>query len=182
MIGDKITVNGVELLVLDEINGNPFVIALNTGIECRFDDKNNNYAKSELRNKTEKWLKDKGIKTINRSVDLMTMDGYTGYGTLDVLVAPLTFDEYRKYASVMRSHIGHSFWLVTGWGTPEIDNWASYRVCLVGTSGAANSFSYNYSYGLAPAFILDKNTAPKCLDDYSIEELVQALHKKSHGV
>lgn len=28
MIGETITVNGVKCLVLDEINGNPFVIAL----------------------------------------------------------------------------------------------------------------------------------------------------------
>lgn len=32
MIGETITVNGVKCLVLDEINGNPFVIALEVEI------------------------------------------------------------------------------------------------------------------------------------------------------
>ena len=41
MIGKTITVNGVKCLVLDEIDGNPFVIALEVGIDFVFGNSNN---------------------------------------------------------------------------------------------------------------------------------------------
>ena len=95
MIGETITVNGVKCLVLDEIDGNPFVIALEVGIDFVFGN-SNNYKESTLRKGAEAWLKKTGIKAIPRDVDLTAMDGYKGYGSLNTAVAPLTFDEYRK--------------------------------------------------------------------------------------
>lgn len=155
MIGETITVNGVKCLVLDEIDGNPFVIALETDLESPFGN-SNNYKKSDLRKGAEAWLKKTGIKAIPRDVDLTAMDGYKGYGSLNTAVAPLTFDEYRKYNHILTPHIKDSFWLVTPWGSPEKDNWASGRVCFVGTDGSAYYFGYSHGGGLAPAFILDK--------------------------
>lgn len=157
MIGETITVNGVKCLVLDEINGNPFVIALEVEIYSVFGD-SNNYKESGSRKTIESWFKNTGIKAIARDVDLTAMDGYKGYGTLNTTVAPLTFDEYRKYNHILTPHIKNSFWLVTPWGSPKKDNWASAYVCFVGTDGSANYNIYNYSYGLAPAFILDKTS------------------------
>ena len=130
MIGETITVNGVKCLVLDEIDGNPFVIALEVGIDFVFGN-SNNYKESTLRKGAEAWLKKTGIKAIPRDVDLTAMDGYKGYGSLNTAVAPLTFDEYRKYNHILTPHIKDSFWLVTPWGSPEKDNWASNSVCGV---------------------------------------------------
>lgn len=124
MIGETITVNGVKCLVLDEIDGNPFVIALEVGIDFVFGN-SNNYKESTLRKGAEAWLKKTGIKAIPRDVDLTAMDGYKGYGSLNTAVAPLTFDEYRKYNHILTPHIKNWFWLVTPWGSPEKDNWAS---------------------------------------------------------
>ena len=138
MIGDIITVKGVKCVVLDEINGNPFVIALDLDIESPFGN-SNNYKKSELRKRVESWFKDTGIKTIARDVDLTAMDGYKGYGALNTVVAPLTFDEYRKYNHILTPHIKNWFWLVTPWGSPEKDNWASTYVCRVNLDGSATS-------------------------------------------
>lgn len=118
MIGETITVNGVKCLVLDEINGNPFVIALEVEIYSVFGD-SNNYKESGSRKTIESWFKNTGIKAIARDVDLTAMDGYKGYGTLNTTVAPLTFDEYRKYNHILTPHIKNSFWLVTPWGSPE---------------------------------------------------------------
>ena len=115
MIGDIITVKGVKCVVLDEINGNPFVIALDLDIKSPFGN-SNNYKKSELRKCVESWFKDSGIKAIVRDVDLTAMDGYKGYGELNTVVAPLTFDEYRKYNHILAPHIKNWFWLVTPWG------------------------------------------------------------------
>ena len=175
MIGETITVNGVKCLVLDEIDGNPFVIALEVGIDFVFGN-SNNYKESTLRKGAEAWLKKTGIKAIPRDVDLTAMDGYKGYGSLNTAVAPLTFDEYRKYNHILTPHIKNWFWLVTPWGSPEKDNWASVTVCFVNTDGSADSYGYNYSYGLAPAFILDKNE--KSLSDFTNEELIAELNKR----
>jgi hypothetical protein len=175
MIGKTITVNGVKCLVLDEIDGNPFVIALEVGIDFVFGN-SNNYKESTLRKGAEAWLKKTGIKAIPRDVDLTAMDGYKGYGSLNTAVAPLTFDEYRKYNHILTPHIKNWFWLVTPWGSPEKDNWASNRVCSVNGDGSAYYTYYNYGRGLAPAFILDKNE--KSLSDFTNEELIAELNKR----
>ena len=179
MIGETITVNGVKCLVLDEINGNPFVIALEVEIYSVFGD-SNNYKESGSRKTIESWFKNTGIKAIARDVDLTAMDGYKGYGTLNTTVAPLTFDEYRKYNHILTPHIKNSFWLVTPWGSPKKDNWASTAVCLVGSDGSANGGNYyGNSSGLAPAFILDKNQYfNKSLSDFTNEELIAELNKR----
>ena len=175
MIGKTITVNGVKCLVLDEIDGYPFVIALEVGIDFVFGN-SKNYKESTLRKGAEAWRKKTDIKAIPRNVDLTAMDGYKGYGSLITTVAPLTFDEYRKYNHILTPHIKDSFWLVTPWGSPEKDNWASNRVCYVYSDGSANYLTYRYSTGLAPAFILDKNG--KSLSDFTNEELIAELNKR----
>jgi len=175
MIGETITVNGVKCLVLDEIDGNPFVIALEVGIDFVFGN-SNNYKESTLRKGAEAWLKKTGIKAIPRDIDLTAMDGYKGYDSLNTAVAPLTFDEYRKYNHILTPHIKDSFWLVTPWGSPEKDNWASTSVCAVDGDGSAYNSYYSYSNGLAPTFILDKNG--KSLSDFTNEELIAELNKR----
>ena len=107
------------------------------------------------------------------------MDGYKGYGALNTVVAPLTFDEYRKYNHILTPHIKNWFWLVTPWGSPEKDNWASTSVCSVVSGGSAGNDDYSYSNGLAPAFILDRNQCfNKSLGDYTNEELITELNKR----
>lgn len=178
MIGDIITIKGVKCVVLDEINGNPFVIALDLDTESPFGN-SNNYKKSELRKRVESWFKDTSINAIARDVDLTAMDGYKGYGALNTVVAPLTFDEYRKYNHILTPHIKNWFCLVTPWGSPEKDNWASDYVCIVHADGSATYNGYNYYYGLAPAFILDRNQRfNKSLGDYTNEELIAELNKR----
>lgn len=175
MIGETITVNGVKCLILDEIDGNPFVIALEVGIDFVFGN-SNNYKESTLRKGAEAWLKKTGIKTIPRIVDLTAMDGHKGYGALSTTVAPLTFDEYRKYNHILTPHIKNLFWLVTPWGSPDKDNWASDYVCGVGYGGSAGYYYHYTGIGLAPAFILDKNE--KSLSDFTNEELIAELNKR----
>ena len=171
MIGDIIKVNGIDLLVLDKINDNPFVIALNLENESIFGD-SNNYKTSELRKQIEAWFNETNIKAISRNIDLTAMDGYKGYGILNTIVAPLTFDEYRKYNHILTPHIKNWFWLITPWGSPEKDDWSSINVCYVYTNGSVYSGTHNCRARLAPAFILDKNQAfNKSLSDFTNEEL-----------
>ena len=178
MIGDIITVKGIKCVVLDEINGNPFVIALDLDIESPFGN-SNNYKFSKLRECVETWFSKSSIKAIARDVDLTAMDGYKGYGALNAIVAPLTFDEYRKYNHILTPHIKNWFWLVTPWGSPDKDNWASISVCIVNYDGATYRGYYNYTYGLAPAFILDRDQIyNKSLSDFTNEELLAELNKR----
>lgn len=157
-IGETITVNDTKLLVLDFINENPFVICLDTGIKTKFSPETNNYKTSILRTKAETWLKKRGFKTIPRVIDLITMNGYTGYGEMEVDVAPLTFDEYRKYTQILTPHIQEWFWTATGWYVDLLDTNMSNFVCVVLYSGTADYGSYWGSFELAPAFILDKDS------------------------
>lgn len=178
MIGDIITVKGVKCVVLDEINSNPFVIALDLAIESSFGN-SNNYKTSTLRKRVESWFSSTGIKAIPRDISLTAMDGYKGYGFLNTAVAPLTFNEYRKYNHILTPHIKNWFWLVTPWGSPEKDNWASISVCHVRIGGSASYSSYDYTYGLAPAFILDRDQIyNKPLSDFTNEELLAELNKR----
>ena len=178
MIGDIITVKGIKCVVLDEINGNPFVIALDLTIESPFGN-SNNYKTSTLRKRVESWFGSTGIKAIPRDINLTAMDGYKGYGIINTLVAPLTFDEYRKYNHILTPHIKNWFWLVTPWGSPDKDNWASVYVCFVDGDGAADYYYYYRNRGIAPAFILDRNQIyNKSISDFTNEELLAELNKR----
>lgn len=183
MIGDILTINSTNLLVLDEIDGNPFVICLDTGISTKFDDDSNNYKGSILNQKVNNWIANKGFKTIPRTIDLTAMDGYKGYGSLTADAAPLTFDEYRKYADVLIPHVENWFWTATAWGSPDRDTWASNRVCYVYSDGSPDASYYSATYGrLAPAFILDKNSIKEkqvTLADFTTAELLAEIAKRA---
>lgn len=185
MVGDIMKLNGQELLVLDYFNDNPFVICLNTGIETVFNEKKDtNYYNSTLRTKMKEWARDTGLGNyvIPRNIDLTAMDGSKKYGCLkNETVAPLTFDEYRKYNHIMKPHIKNWFWLCTPWGDPDEDNWASSGVCGVGSDGSAGNYNYyNAIRGLAPAFILSKKflVEDTKFSTYTTEELLQEIARR----
>lgn len=181
MVGNVIKICGVDLLVLDERDGNPLVLAFDLGMKTKFSNNSNDYRTSILRKKIEDWFSDSGIKSIKREIDLITMDGYTGYGKLMVDVAPLTFDEYRKYASIIKKHIKDCFWLTTGWSDPNENNCYSNAVCYVNNDGTASYTGYYYSIGLVFAFILDKNEFKyKDLSGFTTDELLAEISKRVH--
>lgn len=157
-IGKIVKVKGVDVLVLDMVNNNPFVIALDTDIESVFSKNSNNYRGSSLERAIRQWLKESGIPTIARRLDLTTMDGSKCYGAMMTNAAPLTFDEWRKYAEIIIPHIKSWLWLATGWSDPKWKNQSGNRACVVYSDGGT-SYSYygNTGGGAAPAFIIDVN-------------------------
>lgn len=182
MVGEIIKVKGIDLLVLDERDGNPFVIALNTGIETEFDNESNNYDGSIIEAATDDWLENSGIPTIERELNLMTLDGCRDYGTKMVKAAPLTLREYQDYSDIIVPHIENWFWLVTGWTTRSRYYNNANNVCRVNNGGSAGGSSYYGSIGLAPAFILDKAklglVSGDALKDISTEVLVAELNRR----
>ena len=134
-IGDTITRNGIRLLVLDMIDGSPFVIALDTGLESRFGG-NTNYLDSKLYEAIESWFDASGLSPIPRMLDLTSMDGGDSYGSTNIGVAPLTFDEYRKYGNILIPHIKKNFWLCTPWRDLKYDAYVGAYMAGVGDRAA----------------------------------------------
>ncbi len=182
MIGEIIKVKGIDLLVLDEIDDNPFVIAIDLGIKTEFGEDSNNYDGSIIEDTTNEWLKHSGIPTIERKLNLMTLDGSKNYGKKMVKAAPLTIDEYRKYSDIIAPHIKKSFWLATGWSTRSCHYYTAGYVGFVNTDGLANVNLYNDKNNLAPAFILNKNKLKSIngenLKEISTRDLIAELNRR----
>lgn len=184
-IGETIQINGINLLVLDVINGNPFVIALDLNIKTAFDSTSNNYKGSILEKRMNDWGKETGLPFIPRSLDLTTMDGSKRYGEMEVTVAPLTFDEFRKYAWNIIPNIRQSFWLATAWADPKWNNLGSHGVCFIYTDGGiGGNTCFSTSGYIVPAFILDKSLLndfkkKPTLSDFSTDELLAEISKRA---
>lgn len=155
MVGDIINVKGTNLLVLDERDRNPFVIALDLNIETEFSKNCNNYDGSIVEYETKAWIQQFNIPIIERELDLITLDGYKDYGKKIVGAAPLTLREYQDYSDIIIPHIKNWFWLATGGSRPSRTGKSSAVLCI-DKSGRVVIDSYNYIASLVPAFILDK--------------------------
>ena len=163
--GDTVQLAGIDFVVLEDrgpFSGEGeshdlFILALEGQGTSRFGD-TNNYAESDLRKATEKWLTEKlydhgcnpdYIKS--RKLDLTTLDGYKGYGELDVKAAPLTLDEARRCAELMPNPDTAS-WLATGWEGPGYGAAFALRVSTVGF------WRLNYcsvgGYAIRPALVV----------------------------
>lgn len=172
--GEKIKINGIDLLVLDIIDGYPFVLAYNVEDKSVFSKTSNFYVGSELEKAMGKWDKEVNLPIFSREVDLTYMDGYKA-GNLYCRVAPLTFDEYRKYSDIIIPNLTHGFFTCTAWSRPEI---SSYSVCVVRSTGIPSSRNYYGSRGLAPAFILDTNRITEDASKLSTKALIEELYAR----
>lgn len=164
--GDIVQLAGIDFIVLDDLTPfadegegrELFILAVESQGTSRFGD-TNNYAESSLRKATEKWLDEKlydhgcnpdFIKT--RKLDLTTLDGYKGYGELDVKAAPLTQDEARRCAEIMPD-LGVVFWMATGWGGPE--HYGADSALYVNADGSWNSINCSYAgHAILPALVV----------------------------
>lgn len=172
--GEKIKIQGIDLLVLDIIDGYPFVLAYDIENESVFSTTSNFYVGSELEKAMDKWDKEVNLPIFSREVDLTYMDGYK-VSNLYCRVAPLTFDEYRKYSNIIIPNLTHGFFTCTAWSRPVID---LYAVCFVHSRGGVYWNSYAYTYRIAPAFILDTNRIPKDVYKLSTKALIEELYAR----
>lgn len=163
--GDIVQLAGIDFVVLEDLapfagegeEHNLFILAVESQGTSRFGD-TNNYADSDLREATEKWLTEKlydhgccpdYIKT--RKLDLTTLDGYKGYGELDVKAAPLTLDEARRCAETMPNPDIAS-WLATGWEGPE--RGATYALFVHTDGYCSSNYCSNSGYAIRPALVV----------------------------
>lgn len=85
--------------------------------------------------------------------DLLSMDGQTEYGTCEDKVSILSFDEYRKYRSLI-PNAGYYWWLITPDSTPCNDD--SEWIRVVSPSGRLRNIIYDY-YGVRPFCIFSSS-------------------------
>lgn len=197
--GDFVKIAGIDFVVLDsnlatcsDEEETMLVLAVEAVGKSRFGD-TNNYAESDLKKAVDKWLyeltetltKQHGADTSlikNRVIDLLTMDGHGKYGKLEVVAAPLTLDEARKYAGLI-PECDEWCWLATGWGGPEM--FGSSHALVVGTSGDWGSSSCSGSIGIRPALVVSPclldSEKESDLSDVTTEELLAELRRRIEG-
>lgn len=193
--GQIVTMAGIEFVVLDDFgeadDGSPllFLLALESQGRSTFGD-DNNYAESKLKEAVDAWLEELTSaldeefgydrpRIQNRVIDLTTLDGYKGFGSLEVAAAPLTLDEARKYAEVMPDP-DEACWLAAGWGGPK--HFGSEYAMIVNSSGGWYIGYCPNSDGIRPAlvissFLLSSEDEPD-LSEYSTDELLAEVHRR----
>ncbi len=175
--GDVVTLAGTEFVVLDverrwSLPDTLFLLSKNTVGITKFGN-SNNYAKSALRTEINKWLKEMTENGLNlggiipRSIDLTTLDGYKWYGTLNVMAAPLTMDEVRKYSNVI-PNADNRYWLATGWGGPQRP--CENRVLYIGVDGGLYRNYYSFQYGIRPTLKIFANLLNDSADDLNLSK------------
>lgn len=193
--GDIVKLGGIEFVVLDNnMAGSSseeetlFILALKSQGRSRFG-KSNNYGNSDLLDAVCDWqdvLANNGvdidaIKT--RVLDLTTLDGYKGYGSMRVKTAPLTMDEARKYADVIPD-CDEATWLSTGWGGPERGG-STLALCVY-SDGSWNDGGCSVSYGVRPALVissslLDSEKEEVDITEVPTEKLLDELRRRIEG-
>lgn len=118
---------------------------------------------------------------ITREVDLTALNGSKEYGSCECKVAPLTFDEIRRFHGLLPKPESWE-WSATPWSTPCTDG-AFSAVCL-DTNGGVNDDGCASTYGSRPAFLIPSQYAVEVdggLDQYTTNELIAEINRRMNG-
>lgn len=134
---------------------------------------------------------------ITREVDLTALNGSKEYGSCECKVAPLTFDEIRRFHGLLPKPESWE-WSATPWSTPcvdEDDTWVmgliangnvydTYYVVCLGTNGYVNHYDCTRTNGSRPAFLIPSQYAVEAdggLDQYTTNELIAEINRRMNG-
>ena len=126
---------------------------------------------------------------ITREVDLTALNGSKEYGSCECKVAPLTFDEIRRFHGLLPKPESWE-WSATPWSTPcvdEDDTWVTvntYNAVCLGTNGNVNYNYCTYTSGSRPAFLIPSQYAVEAdggLDQYTTNELIAEINRRMNG-
>lgn len=115
-----------------------------------------------------------------RTIDLTALNGSKQYGSCVCHIAPLTFDEIRKYHGILPKPESWE-WSATPWSTPCVDEDETWVVGL-DSDGNLDCDGCTSTRGSRPAFLLPSNyvVEPKSnLADYTTRELVEELFNRA---
>ena len=189
--GDLITIKGTEFAVLDvekgAANGKDklFVLLKEPFGSTPFSTDGNDYTESKLLDEVGRWYSEfvSGLNKeliFQREIILLTVDGRANYGIVYRLVAPLTFDEWRKYSRYIPD-CEKSYWLATGDGAPG--RYGVDAAMLVYPNGAWGSGSCSNAYAMRPALVVSEELIDTPKDDglskFSTMELIQELAERA---
>lgn len=160
--GDEFKTDIGDFIVLEQEEGTTKVIAKELYKEDVVFGECNDYRKSKVRNACDnEILKDfesvfGADNIVEHDVDLTTLDGQKMFGEIKTKVRPLTFDEVRKYNSlVVDKSIPDLYWTVTAWSSEE--RGYKYSMSVVAPSGYVSINNYSVSCGVRPFCILKSN-------------------------
>lgn len=197
-LGGIFTADGVRWVKLDGDNEAIFAVTesellLNTQFEDDDADRedHNNFGGSLIEKQINRWLRDKHKPlfdaTVERPIDLTTMDGMTDYGCPLAVGRILTIDEYRKYRRFIPL-VDKPWWLATGWTTASSPYSSATNAYLIGTDGTVGSnYVCNPNFAARPALYLkssilvsfeDGEEESKSLEDYTELELLGELQRR----
>lgn len=158
--GDMFNVDGVEYIVLEQLDGNQTAILRKELLDenMKFDSNNNNWKTSSIR----KFLNGKYLEEIEREfgknriveheVDLLSLDGLDNYGISTDKVSLLTIDQYRKYRKVLGENMDNWWWILTPDSTHS--GWSTRCVRCVLSGGDVGYGGCDCGGGVRPFFIV----------------------------
>lgn len=195
--GERFTLDGVEFVKLEDDLDAAFAVAADTLPECcQFEsddaerEDHNNFSGSHIAKVMERWLRDQHKPifdaTLERPIDLTSMDGMTTYGKPFAVARLLTIDEFRKYRRFIPL-TSKPFWTATPWTTlrsPYSKDSYAYGIVTDGTVGSSGV--YNAYFAPRPALYLQSSILvsvetedeEKVLADYTDTELMDELYRR----
>lgn len=180
--GATVKYHGEPCLILEHRKDGTLLMVLEQ-IEHTFGS-DNDFAKSDLREHLNGAYMDtltQGSRgeILKRTIDLTALNGSKQYGVDTCCIAPLTFDEYRKYHDIIPKPEKWE-WSVTPWSTPCTNRTGS--ACYLGTNGDVNNNGCSGTSGSRPAFLLPSNYVVEpenALASYTTRELVEELFTRA---
>lgn len=147
----------------------------------------NNFAASSFRD----YLNDtfaKGLtaghvdELITREVDLTALNGSKEYGSCECKVAPLTFDEIRRFHYLLPNPKRWE-WSATPWSTPCVNEDNTWVMGLNIDGDVNNGYCTN-TLRSRPAFLITSQYVVEVdggLDQYTINELMAEINHRMNG-
>ena len=184
--GQEIMLYETPCIFLEEREEGLLVIAKEQ-IKTVFGD-NNNFAESSL----AKFLNGKYLDElacgnnediVTRDVDLTALNGSKEYGSYECKVAPLTFDEIRRFHGLLPKPESWE-WSATPWDASCVDK---DNICVADLN-SNGIIHYNYCTcisGCRPAFLISYEyfwDNKKGLSQYSTVDLIVELYKRYSNV
>ena len=198
-LGGTFTLDGVRFVKLDGDHDATFSVA--AGIPADLDyvqfedddasrEDHNNFSGSLVQKVIERWLRDKHKPifdaTVERPIDLTTMDGMTDYGCPLTVGRILTIDEYRRHRRFIPL-TDKPYWLATGWTTASSPNsLTDSAYCILPDGTVRVSYVYGNYFAPRPALYLqskilvsiETEEQEKSLKDYPSVELLDELRRR----
>ncbi len=182
--GATVKYHGEPCIVLEHRKDGTLLMVLEQ-IEHTFGS-DNDFAKSDLREHLNGAYMDTLTQgnhgeILKRAIDLTAVNGSKQYGIDTCCIAPLTFDEYRKYHDIIPKPEKWE-WSVTPWSTPSPYTNGTGRACFLFTGGNVYYGSCYFTRGSRPAFLLPSNYVVEpenALASYTTRELVEELFSRA---